>query len=183
MSFELVVDLVLRWMHIFGAIMLVGSTIFMRTVYVAAKELSDFEPKPEFAEWHRKAWARMVMLSSGQLLVSGLVSFVLIVKTYDISKAAFPGNIYHMAFGIKFLLALVVFFLAAGLSGRSGLAQKLRQREKFWLTVNMVLAIAVVLIAGVMRSANREEKSTSSIPQPAATVANVAEKTSTFDER
>lgn len=181
-SFELLVELVIRWMHIFGAIMLVGSTIFMRTVYVPSKELLNFEPKPEFAEWHRKAWARMVMLSSGQLLISGLVSFVLIMKTYTI-KDAFPGNIYQMAFGIKFLLALVVFFLAAALSGRSGLAQKLRQREKFWLTVNMALAITVVLIAGLMRSAKREEKSARLIPQPTANAANLLSETSTFDAR
>ena len=48
-SFDLVIDLVVRWMHIFCAIMLVGSTIFMRVAYVPAKELSEFVPKPEFA--------------------------------------------------------------------------------------------------------------------------------------
>jgi uncharacterized membrane protein len=180
---ELAVELVIRWMHIFGAIMLVGSTIFMRVAYLPAKELSNFEPKPEFAEWLRVAWSRMVMLSSAQLLISGLVSFVLLVKNYEISKEAFPGSMYHMIFGIKFLLALVVFFLAAGLSGRSGLAQKLKQREKFWLTVNMVLAIAVVCIGGLMRSADRSEKSTSSLPPPPVSVANLAAETSTFDER
>ena len=46
---ELALELIIRWMHIFGAIMLVGSTIFMRTAYMPAKELSNFEPKPEFA--------------------------------------------------------------------------------------------------------------------------------------
>ena len=180
---ELAVELVIRWMHIFGAIMLVGSTIFMRTAYMPAKELSNFEPKPEFAEWMRVAWSRMVMLSSGQLLISGLVGFVLLMKNYDISKAEFPGSVYQMIFGIKFLIALVVFFLAAGLSGRSGLARKLREHEKFWLTLNMVLAIVVVCIAGLMRMADRSEKSTSSIQQPAASVANLTGVASTFDER
>ncbi len=179
----LALDLILRWMHILGAIMLVGSTIFMRTAYVPAKELADFEPKPEFAEWLRVAWSRMVMLASAQLLISGLIGFVLLMKNYDISKEAFPGSVYHMSFGIKFLLAFVVFFLAAALSGRSGLAKKLRQREKFWLTLNMVLAITVVLIAGVMRMADRSEKSTSSLPQPAASVANVGDATSAAADR
>ena len=180
---DLALDLIIRWMHIFGAIMLVGSTIFMRVAYLPAKELSNFAPKPEFVEWLRVAWSRLVMLSSGQLLISGLVNFVVVVKHYDISKDAFPGNLYHMIFGIKFLIAFVVFFLAAGLSGRSGLAQKLKQREKFWLTLNMVLAILVVCIAGVMHLADRTEKSTSSLPQPAASVANPIGETSTSDER
>ena len=178
----LALDLILRWMHIFGAIMLVGSTIFMRTAYLPAKQLADFEPKPEFAEWLRVAWSRMVLLSSGQLLISGLVGFVLLMKRYDISKEAFPGSAYHMIFGIKFLLAFVVFFLAAALSGRTGLAQKLRKREKFWLTVNMVLAITVVCLAGVMRLAARSEKSTSSLRQPVPSVANVVGATSTSDQ-
>ena len=178
----LALDLILRWTHITGAIMLVGSTIFMRTVYLPAKELSDFEPKPEFTEWLRVAWSRMVLISSGQLLISGLVGFVLLMQRYDISKK-FPGSAYQMMFGIKFLLAFVVFFLAAGLAGRSGLAKKLRQREKFWLTVNMVLAITVVLLGGVMRMANRTEKSTSSFQRPATSAANLGDATSTVDER
>ena len=180
---ELILDLIVRWMHIFGAIMLVGSTIFMRVAYLPAKELSNFEPKPEFAEWLRVAWSRLVMLSSGQLLISGLVAFVLLMKRFDIDKEAFPGSAFQMLFGIKFLIALIVFFLAAALSGRSGLAQRLRQREKFWLTVNMVLAITVVLLAGVMRMADRSEKSASSSRQPAASVANITTETSASAER
>jgi len=178
----LALDLILRWMHILGAIMLVGGTIFMRTAYVPARQLSDFEPKPEFAEWLRVAWSRMVLLSSAQLLISGLVGFGLLITRSDINKEAFPGSAYHMLFGIKFLLAFVVFFLAAGLSGRSGLAKKLRQREKFWLTVNMVLAITVVCLAGVLRLADRTEKSTSSLPQLVPSVANVTGATSTGDK-
>ena len=180
---ELALDLILRWMHIIGAIMLVGSTIFMRTAYLPAKQLSEFEPKPEFAEWLRVAWSRMVMLSSGQLLISGLIGFVLLMKRYEISKEAFPGSAYQMIFGIKFLLALVIFFLAAALSGRSGLAQKLRQREKFWLTLNMVLAITVVLVAGIMRMADRTVKSTGSLSQQAASVAKLVDAASISDER
>lgn len=183
MSFELLLDLVLRWMHIIGAIMLVGSTIFMRCVYVPAKEFTGEEPRAEFTEWIRKLWARMVMISSGQLLVSGLFGFMLVVMRYDISKEAFPGTAYHMIFGIKFLLAFVIFFLAAALTGRSGLAQKLRQREKFWMMVNMVLAIIVVCFGGIMRSADRSVKATSSLPQPAPSVAEAADATSTADDR
>lgn len=148
--------------------MLVGSTIFMRCVYVPARDFSEDKPQAEFAEWMRKLWSRMVMISSGQLLISGIFSVILLVKQYEISKEAFPGNVYHPLLGIKLLIAFVVFFLAAAISGKSGLAQKLRQREKFWLTVNMVLAITVVCMAGVMRLADRSEKSTSSLPQSAA---------------
>jgi hypothetical protein len=162
-------DLVVRWMHIVGAIMLVGSTIYMRCIYVPAKDFAESKPSDEFNEWIRKLWARMVMISSGQLLVSGLVAFMLIMSRYEISDEGFPGNAYQPMFGIKFLLALVIFFLAAAVSGKSSLAQRMRKREKFWLTINMTLAIILVCLAGVMRQAKRSEKSTSSLPQPATT--------------
>lgn len=152
-----VLDLVMRWLHIFGAIMLVGSTIFMRCVSLPAALQSGESPGPAFTERQRQLWARMVMLSSGQLLLSGLVNFVLIVKRYHFGDT-FPANIYHPLFGVKFLLALVVFFLAAALTGRSALAVKLRQHERTWLMVNMVLAIVVVCIAGLMKFATRTEK-------------------------
>jgi len=158
-------ELILRWLHIFGAIMLVGSTIFMRCVYLPAKLQSGEEPGAAFAERQRQLWARMVMLSSGQLLLSGLVSFILIVKRYDFAEI-FPGNLYHALFGLKFLLAMVVFFLAAALSGRTALATKLRQRERLWLMVNMILAITVVCLAGVMKLAQRSEKPASSQQAP-----------------
>ena len=175
----LALDLILRWMHILGAIMLVGSTIFMRCVYLPAKENASDQPGAEFADRIRKVWSRLVMISSGQLLVSGLVAFVLLMKNFEINKDAFPGSAYQMIFGIKFLLAFVVFFLAAAISGRSGLAQKLRQREKMWLTINMTLAIVVVCFAGIMRLADRSEKSTSSLPQPAASVVQTDDTAST----
>lgn len=152
-----VLDLVMRWLHIFGAIMLVGSTIFMRCVSLPAALQSGESPGLAFTERQRQLWARMVMLSSGQLLLSGLVNFVLIVKRYNFGDT-FPANIYHPLFGVKFLLALVVFFLAAALTGRSALAVKLRQHERTWLMVNMVLAIVVVCIAGLMKFATRTEK-------------------------
>jgi uncharacterized membrane protein len=165
----LALELILRWLHIFGAIMLVGSTIFMRCVYVPAKLQSGQEPGPAFAERQRQLWARMVMLSSGTLLLSGLVSFVLIVKRYNFAEI-FPGDMYHALFGVKFLLAMIVFFLAAALSGRSALAKRLRERERLWLMVNMVLAILVVCLGGVMKLAQRSEKPASAQLAPAVHV-------------
>jgi len=151
-------DLILRWVHIMGAVMLVGSIIYLRTVYVAAAEVSNEPPGPAFSEHARRYAARLVMIASAWLLISGIFSFVAITKRYDIDKSAFPGSIYHMVFGIKFLLAFVTFFLAAAITGRRGLAQKLRQREKLWLTVIMVLGGLIIFLAGVLRLAKRTEK-------------------------
>ena len=114
----LALDLILRWMHIFGAIMLVGSTIFMRCTYLPAKIDTNFEPKAEFTEQLRIYWARMIMICTGQLLTSGVFGFIVLMNRYDIDKEAFPGSAYQIFFGIKFLIAMVIFFLAATLTGR-----------------------------------------------------------------
>ena len=158
----MLLELILRWIHIVGAIMLVGGTIYLRCIYVPARLLVG-ELSEAHLELQRKLWSRMVMIASAQLLISGIVNVILTVQKFDFDKSEFPGNAYHPLLGVKFLLALVIFFLAAALAGRSGLAQKLRQKEKMWLTVNMVLAIVVVCIAGVMRLAPRSPKPATSL--------------------
>jgi hypothetical protein len=114
------------------------------------------------------------MAASGLLLLSGLINFVRIVQRYDFPE----GSLYHMLFGIKFLLALAVFYLASALAGRSHLAQRLQSRERVWLSWTVVLAVAVVLLAGVMKIAARTEKSTQSLrrspPSPALAFAQEA---------
>jgi putative copper export protein len=144
-------DLLLRWMHLLSAIVLVGGTIFMRCAYVPAG------PTEPLAAEVRRRWAKLVMATSGLLLLSGLVNFVIIMQRYTISEK-FPGNIYQMVFGIKFLLALAVFFLSSALAGRSAMAQSLRRREAMWLTLNAILAVSVVLLGGIMKLAARSEK-------------------------
>jgi uncharacterized membrane protein len=154
----MLVDLVLRWIHVLAAAVLVGGSIFMRYPYLAA--LQATQPTAPLAEEVRRRWAILVMASSGLLLLSGLTNFVNILRRYEIADT-FPGSVYQMVFGIKFLLALGVFFLASALAGRSPLAERLRRREVTWLTVNVVLAVAVVLLGGLLKLAPRTEKSSS----------------------
>jgi hypothetical protein len=58
---------------------------------------------------------------------------------------------YQMLFGIKFLLALAIFALASILAGRSPGTQRIRDNAKFWLNVNLAMALAVIAISGIMR--------------------------------
>lgn len=157
------VELVLRWIHIFGAITLVGGVILMRCAYVPAMAENG---AAEFAGAFRRRWSRLVMLSSAMLLVSGFINFFLVIKQFEV-----PSQ-YHMVFGIKFLLAFLVLFLSAALSGRSGLAEKLRQNERGWLTVNLILAVAVVCLGGLLKSTERSPK-TSQAPTSDSAVTEV----------
>jgi putative copper export protein len=147
-------ELVLRWIHIIGAITLVGGAVVMRFAYVPA--MAE-KAAPEFATAFRRRLSKLVMMSSGLLLISGLINFVLLDQQQELAKP------YHMIFGIKFLLVFVVFFLSAALSGRSGLAEKLRQKESTWLTVNLIVALTIVCLAGYMKTIDRTPK-TSQVP-------------------
>ncbi len=154
-------ELVLRWIHIIGAITLVGGAIVMRCAYLPAMAESA---AADFASAFRRRWSKLVMISSGLLLISGFVSFFLLVKQYEL-----PSQ-YHMLFGIKFLLVFAVFFLSAALSGRSKLAEKLRKKEKTWLTINLILALTVVCLAGLMKTTERTPKTSQATYSDSTTV-------------
>lgn len=160
-------DLLLRWLHILGAVALAGGVIFWRFALLNAVDTLPAAARTELGAALRSRWSKIVMASSGLLLVTGLVNFMILVQGYSLDKSAFPGSKYHMLFGIKFLLALGVFVLSALLAGRTGAAEKLRRNERLWLNVNVLLVVAVVCLGGLLKFADRNLKSTSSL-RPAA---------------
>ncbi|MFC1758102.1 hypothetical protein ACFL2H_04955 [Planctomycetota bacterium] len=147
-------ELVLRWVHILSAITLVGGTIFMKYALLPGLKSLEAEQRETVAASIRGFWSKCVMATSGLLLISGFVNLFRIMKIYGTN---FDGP-YHAMVGIKMLLAFAIFALASILSGRSSNAQKLRQKESMWLNVNIGLAIAVVCIAGYMKSMDRTPK-------------------------
>jgi hypothetical protein len=167
-------DLLLRWMHILSAAVLVGGTLFMRFAYLTDSPSKELE---QYQALMRSRWAKCVAAASGFLILSGFVNLVRILGDYEIDASQFPGSVYHMVFGIKFLLAFVVFFLASALAGRRNLAQQLRKNEKFWLTINAVLAVAVVCLAGIMKMADRTPKAPASGDSSSAVVVRSANRT------
>lgn len=158
MESVMLLGLVLRWIHILAAIALMGGAIFQRFALLpAAATLPDDAHQKLRAEL-RGRWAKLVMMAAGLLVVSGFVNFGLLVVNYNLDKSELPGRLYHMVFGVKFLLALVVLYIASLLAGRSALAERARQNARGWLTLNLVLATLVVGLGGVLRQAGRSPK-------------------------
>ncbi|MBI2827163.1 MAG: hypothetical protein HYX69_21030 [Planctomycetia bacterium] len=157
--------LLFRWMHILASITAVGGSIFMwAAVLPAAASLSDAE-RTVLADGIRSRWAKWVAGAILFLLVSGLYSFFTLNAQSKLPPA------YHMLFGIKFVLALGVFALASLLVGRSAAAQRIRVNARAWLTLNLILMVTVVCIAGVMRTMHGTLKSDA---PPAAADARIA---------
>ena len=87
------------------------------------------------------------------LLASGLANFLLF---NDAAQAWEDGTWmkqtkYHALFGVKFLLALGVFYFASGLVGRGEGTAWIRANRGKWLSVTLLMAVAIVMLSGWMR--------------------------------
>jgi uncharacterized membrane protein len=142
--------LVLRWLHIVAAVAAVGGTIFMRVALVPAAAGLPEDAHRALSEAIRRRWSKVVMAAILFLLVSGLWNFLTINASFKAAGLKIPA-LYHPLFGVKFLLALGIFYIASSLAGRSAATAKFRANAKTWLTVNMVLGILVICISGVLR--------------------------------
>jgi uncharacterized membrane protein len=162
--------LILRYMHILGAIALMGGTIFMRFALRPVVVGLPPDIRTALHEQVRGRWSKFIMLASALLLVSGITNLALAGK-YDFQPIAGMPKGYHMVVGIKFLLALPIFFIAALMTGRSSLAKKVQANAETWMNVNLALALAMVLIGGYLKFVARTPKTqaageTATITQP-----------------
>jgi uncharacterized membrane protein len=161
MDWELISGVVLRWMHILAAVTAVGGTIFARLALVPSLGVLNEDARGKLHEAIRQHWARPVQISIAFLLISGIINIILLERNYDLGRVAY----YRPLFGIKFLLAFGVFFLASALTGHGKATQRFRDNRRYWLTVNMVLAITIICISGVLRRSNPPRKpQLSSVP-------------------
>lgn len=146
MGLDWFVLVLFRWMHLLAAITAVGGTFFMRWAMLPTiAELPENEQRSVHAGI-RARWAIPVHASIAFLLLSGFYTFIF--RSLRLHQG---DGLYHGLFGIKFLLALAIFFIATMLVGRSPAAERFRLKRRFWLSLNVWLAIAVVCISGVMR--------------------------------
>lgn len=159
--------LILRYMHILGAIALMGGTLFMRFALRPAVMTLDTGARAVLHEQVRRRWSKVVMLATLLLLASGIANLALAGR-YEY-KPVMEGMSYHMVVGIKLLLSLPIFFIAAILMGRTSLAQRMQANAELWLSINLMLALLMVLIGGMLRFVFRQPKT--DFMRPAAAVA------------
>ena len=133
-----------RGVHVFAAMLAVGALAFQA---FALRPALGAEEAPELAESIRKRWAPFTHIAITLLIVTGL---------YQLMVAGIPKgketSSYHMYFGIKFLLAMVVFFFVSALGGRSAAFQKLRENGATWGRLTLLIAIVIVALSMMLRS-------------------------------
>jgi uncharacterized membrane protein len=149
-----ILALLFRWLHILAAMAAVGGLMFMRFALLPAATVLAEPQRQALQEAIRSRWAKVVMAAIGILLVSGFYNFVVLFlswKTWPEAWRSGPEHVYQMLFGIKFVLALVIFFISSALAGRSPALARFRENAKFWVTTNLILAIVLVAISSQLR--------------------------------
>lgn len=156
-------DILSRWTHIGTAVVIVGGSVFLRFVVlpVASKLPEDQHLALRSAIISR--WKMFIHVGILLFLVSGFYNYFQAMPKHK------GQPIYHALIGTKILLALVVFALSSILVGRSGLAEKLRTRSAFWLTVVIVIATVIIGISGYVKVAV-PVKTPAVVATPAVTV-------------
>lgn len=139
-----VLQLLARVLHILSAIILVGGLFYQRSILSASGTEACFAGR-------RNVWAKWVGITTFLLLATGLYNFITIVRAAKGIDAPLPST-YHALFGIKFLLGLVVMFLAAIMAGKTGAAERFREKMGTWLNVAWVASLAILILAAMLRT-------------------------------
>jgi uncharacterized membrane protein len=147
-----ILNLVSRWLHILAAITAVGGTVFARFVVVPSLEPLLPDQRAALHAAMRARWSKIVAAAIGFLLLSGLYNVGYLSIEYQLPRW------YHPVFGVKFLLAMAIFMIASILTGKTPAADNLRRNLKLWLNVNIVMAVLVVCLSGILRTADRVPK-------------------------
>ena len=140
------VAILLRWLHILPAVAGGGATIFAAVALVPTFSDLPESDRARMREAIMGRWRPIFAACTALLLASGLMNFMLFQAPVHKGQP-----LYHALFGVKFLAAMMVFFLGAALTGRSPALQRIRARAAFWTSINALLIVAIVMISGVLR--------------------------------
>jgi hypothetical protein len=147
MTPDLILPLIARWVHIFCAVIVIGSIIFYRFAVVVAEKRTLPEGLPEeFKTALYKRWKLLLHPPIIFFLASGLYTYLMVTRHLHDDQP-----LYHALFGVKFLLALLVFALYVVLTSTMKWSESLRKKDALW-AVLILAVLAVMAIGGVMRT-------------------------------
>ncbi|MFK8113939.1 MAG: hypothetical protein AB8B91_17180 [Rubripirellula sp.] len=140
-----IIDIISRILHVGTAITLVGGSVFTAFVLMpSAKELNQ-AAHDQLAAAVQSKWKRFVHPGVLLFLLSGFYNYFRAIPLHK------GDGLYHALIGTKMLLALVVFFIAAALVGRSAKLEPIRQQKAKWIKILVLLAAIIVTISGFVK--------------------------------
>ncbi len=132
-------------LHILSAVILVGGLFYIRTILSPAGADACFADR-------RSVWAKWVGIATLFLLVTGFYNFFIIIGQSKAEGGVKLPPTYHMLFGVKFLLAMMVMFIAAILAGKTEAADRFRGQMGKWLNIAWLAAVAIIVLAAILRT-------------------------------
>jgi hypothetical protein len=137
------VNLFMRWLHIFSVVSAVGATLFLRLVLIPSMAEIKDEARAQLMKSLAGRVRKLVHGAIGGILLSGLYNTHLLWKT-----SVAP---YGMIYGIKIVLALVVFLIAIFLTSSRPKWAAFQANRKKWLGLNLVLAAVIIALSAILR--------------------------------
>lgn len=147
-----VILLVSRVLHIAGAGAIFGGLVYLKRV-VAPLTSGAQDNEEALYRGRRSSWAGIVMAATLLLVVSGVFNFLNIMAGIEKLPPA-----YHMMFGVKFLLAMFVFFVAAGTAGKSPMAVNMQASAQKWLNLAIGAMLLIFVLGAAMRTFEKVPK-------------------------
>ncbi len=140
-------SLVCRWVHILSVAVVVGGAIVMRfAVMPTARAALPTGAHQDLRQRLLARWRKLVHVGIALLIITGGYNFYVAI-VHEV-----PPMPYHAVFGVKFLIALAVFFLAIALTGRSPGFQSLRAQSEKWMNVQIALAVVIIVLSGLLKT-------------------------------
>ncbi|MGC9259983.1 MAG: DUF2269 family protein [Phycisphaerae bacterium] len=140
-----IVTLFMRWLHISGAIVLVGSPFFIRLFLLPA--LSKEEPARRDAILQRinKPWRLFLGVVILLQIISGVYWLL------EVIQVSTEPPLYQIILTVKLLAALALFFLLSVLAGRAAMFASFRAQASKWYTACLICGAIIIVCAGALR--------------------------------
>jgi len=137
----------MRWLHVTGAIVVGGGSIFALVVVLPVVRGLEKEVRSELNESMRKRFNMLFTIGITALIVSGFYNYIAIEVPRHHGQV-----LYHGIIMAKIVLAFVVFFVGSALVGRSAAFEGMRRKRRRWMRRNVVLLLIIVALAAILRA-------------------------------
>ncbi|MBX3421318.1 MAG: hypothetical protein KF752_07150 [Pirellulaceae bacterium] len=141
----MMLDVFSRVVHIATAIVLLGGSSYVLLVLMPELQQREAAERTQWLEKLRSRWQPIVHAGIGLMLLSGFYNYF---RAMPLHKG---HGLYHALIGTKILLAVVVFFLASVLVGRSARFETMRRDATRWLKIVCLLGLAIVIVSGYLK--------------------------------
>lgn len=144
--------------HVLCAALLVGGAFFFRVIVMKYAALTPGGMSDELRATLVKRWLHLAMMLLLTLVITGFYQMAEVGADWKAGKH--PGTSPGMVFGIKFLVAMVIFALLLG----ANVVRSTAIRGHL-LTVNLLLGMIVIVLSVVLSNSYVRGKAGGETPQ------------------